>query len=164
MASKLHIAPCLWFDTRAEEAAKSYVSIFPDSGIDRVSHYVNEGVEIHGKPAGSVLTVDFHIGQTRITALNGGPQFKFTEAISLQVFCDTQREIDEYWRELSRGGSEGPCGWLKDAFGLSWQIVPTVLNEMIVDPDKAKVARVTKAYLQMRKFDIAALKRAYEGH
>ena len=163
MASKLHIAPCIWFDTQAEEAAKLYVSIFPDSRIDNVSYYVNEGVEIHHKPAGSVLTVDFHIGQTRITALNGGPQFKFSEAISLQVLCDTQSEIDAYWSKLSQGGAEGPCGWLKDPFGLSWQIVPSVLHEMIADPDKAKVERVTKAYLQMRKFDLAALKRAYEG-
>jgi predicted 3-demethylubiquinone-9 3-methyltransferase (glyoxalase superfamily) len=163
MASKLQIAPCLWFDTQAEEAAKLYVSIFPDSKIDKVSYYVKEGVEVHGKAAGSVLTVDFHIGQSRITALNGGPQFKFSEAVSLQVFCETQQEIDRYWSELSQGGSEGPCGWLRDKFGLSWQVVPSVLHEMIVDRDTAKVERVTKAYLQMRKFDIAALRRAYEG-
>ncbi len=163
MATMNKIAPCLWFDSQAEEAAKFYVSIFEDSGIDAVSRYGKEGFEIHGRPEGSVLTVAFRLAGQTFTALNGGPYFKFNEAISLQVFCDTQAEVDHFWSRLTEGGEEGVCGWLKDRFGLSWQIVPSVLPKMLLDPDGEKPQRVMKAYLQMKKFDIAALERAYKG-
>jgi predicted 3-demethylubiquinone-9 3-methyltransferase (glyoxalase superfamily) len=157
------ITPCLWFDNQAEEAANFYVSIFKNSKTGRISRYGKEGHEIHGKEAGTVMTVEFDIEGQRFTALNGGPHFKFTEAISLQVHCETQEEIDYFWNRLTKGGEEGPCGWLKDKYGLSWQIVPTALPEMLMDADPAKAQRVTKAFLQMRKFDIAELTRAYEG-
>jgi predicted 3-demethylubiquinone-9 3-methyltransferase (glyoxalase superfamily) len=163
MASKLQIVPCLWFDTQAEEAAKFYVSIFDDSKIESISYFNEEGFEKHGKPAGSVMTVAFRLSGLPYTALNGGPHFKFTEAISLQVFCDTQKEVDRYWKVLSEGGSEGHCGWLKDKFGLSWQVVPRILEDMVRDPDASKRQRATKAFLGMRKFDIAALERAFAG-
>ncbi|MCL5107780.1 MAG: VOC family protein [Chloroflexi bacterium] len=163
MATMNKIAPCLCFDSQAEEAAKFYVSIFEDSGIDAVSRYGKEGFEIHGRPEGSVLTVAFRLAGQTFTALNGGPYFKFNEAISLQVFCDTQAEVDHFWSRLTEGGEEGVCGWLKDRFGLSWQIVPSVLPKMLLDPDGEKSQRVMKAYLQMKKFDIAALERAYKG-
>ena len=126
MASMQQISPCLWFDNQAEDAAKFYVSIFEGSSIDAISRYGKAGFEIHGRPAGSVMTVAFRLQGREFTALNGGPQFKFSEAISLQVFCDTQKEIDYFWSKLGAGGEEGPCGWLKDKFGLSWQIIPTV--------------------------------------
>jgi predicted 3-demethylubiquinone-9 3-methyltransferase (glyoxalase superfamily) len=157
------IRPCLWFDTEAEEAAKFYCSIFKNSRMGRVSRYVDEGQEIHGKAAGSVMAVEFEIGDQKFAALNGGPHFKFTEAISFQVQCDDQQEVDYFWKKLSAGGTEGPCGWLKDKYGLSWQIVPKVLYEMLLDQDHTKSQRVTKAFLQMKKFDIAELKRAYAG-
>jgi predicted 3-demethylubiquinone-9 3-methyltransferase (glyoxalase superfamily) len=157
------INPCLWFDTEAEEAAKFYCSIFKNSRMGRVSRYVNEGQEIHGKEAGSVMAVEFEIGGQKFTALNGGPLFKFTEAISFQVHCDDQAEVDYFWKKLTEGGTEGPCGWLKDKYGLSWQIVPRVLYEMLLDQDHTKSQRVTKAFMQMKKFDIAELKRAYAG-
>ena len=157
------IAPCLWFDHEGEEAASFYVSIFPDSGIDAVSRYGKEGFEIHGKPEGTAMTVSFHLAGQSFTALNGGPQFTFSEAVSFQVDCATQAEVDHYWSRLGEGGEEGPCGWLKDRFGLSWQVVPSVLAKMLGDPDAAKRERVTKAFMQMKKFDIAALERAYEG-
>jgi predicted 3-demethylubiquinone-9 3-methyltransferase (glyoxalase superfamily) len=157
------IAPCLWFDSEAEDAARLYVSIFPDSGIDAVSRYGKEGFEIHGKPEGTAMTVSFHVRGQSFTALNGGPQYKFSEAVSFQVSCETQAEVDHYWSKLSEGGEEGPCGWLKDRFGLSWQIVPTALPRLLGDPDAAKRERVTKAFMGMRKFDIAALERASAG-
>jgi predicted 3-demethylubiquinone-9 3-methyltransferase (glyoxalase superfamily) len=163
MASMHKISPCLWFDTQAEAAAKFYVSIFGNSGIESISRYGKEGFEIHGRPAGSVMTVAFRLEGQPFTALNGGPQFKFSEAISLQVFCDTQDEVDHFWSKLSDGGEEGPCGWLKDKFGLSWQIVPSALLGMVCDPDAEKSQRVTRAFLQMKKLDIATLERAYEG-
>jgi len=163
MATKLEIAPCLWFDTQAEQAAKRYVSIFEDSKIEATTYYGKEGFEVHGRPAGSVMTVSFRLRGSLLTALNGGPQFKFSEAVSFQVFCDTQREIDHYWTELSHGGEEGPCGWLKDEFGLSWQVVPALLPKYLLDPDTAKAGRVTQAFLKMKKFDIAAIERAYAG-
>jgi predicted 3-demethylubiquinone-9 3-methyltransferase (glyoxalase superfamily) len=163
MEFKTRIAPCLWFDTQAEDAAKFYVSVFEDSGIDIISHYGKEGFEVHGRPVGSVMTVGFRLAGQVFTALNGGPQFKFTEAISLQVFCDTQDELDHFWNKLSEGGEESVCGWLKDKFGLSWQIVPSALPEMMRDPDSKKSQRVTRALMQMKKFDIAALQRAYDG-
>ena len=161
--SSQKINPCLWFNTEAEDAAKFYCSVFKNSRIGKVSHYVNEGQEIHGKPAGSVMAVEFELEGQRFAALNDGSQFTFDEAISFQVQCKDQSEVDYFWKRLSEGGEEGPCGWLKDRFGLSWQIVPQVLFDMLMDPDQAKSQRVTKAFLQMKKFDIAALRRAYEG-
>ncbi len=157
------INPCLWFDTEAEDAAKFYCSVFKNSRIGKVSRYVNEGQEIHGKPAGSVMAVEFELDGQKFAALNGGPQFKFDEAISFQVSCKDQGEVDYFWDKLGAGGKEVACGWLKDKFGLSWQIVPGVLYDMLMDRDQDKVKRVTAAFLQMKKFDIAELKRAYDG-
>ena len=157
------ITPCLWFDTEAEDAARFYCSVFKDSRIGKINRYVNAGQEIHGKEAGSVMAVEFEIAGQSFVALNGGPLFKFTEAVSFQIHCDDQKEVDYFWQKLSEGGSEGPCGWLKDKYGLSWQIVPKVLFEMLADSDQEKAKRVTKAFLQMKKFDIAALERAYAG-
>ncbi len=157
------IMPCLWFDTEAEAAAKHYVSIFKNSKIGTINRYCNEGTEIHGKPPGSVMTVDFELEGLRFVALNGGPQFTFDEAISFQIHCDTQEEVDHFWTRLSEGGSEGPCGWLKDKFGLSWQVVPKVLIEMLLDDNKEKAGRVMKSMLQMGKIDIATLRQAQAG-
>ena len=157
------ITPCLWFDTQAEAAANFYVSVFKNAKIESVSRYTDVGQEIHGKVAGSVMVVAFEIEGQRFVALNGGPRFTFDEAISFQVHCETQDEIDYYWASLSAGGSESMCGWLKDKFGLSWQVVPSVLPDMLMDPDPEKVQRVTHTFLQMTKFDIAALHRAYAG-
>jgi len=163
MATLPKISPCLWFDDQAEEAARFYVSVFDDAEIDMITRYGEEGFEIHGRPEGSVMTVDFVIGDQRFTALNGGPHFTFSEAVSFQVFCEDQAEIDRFWSALSEGGEEGQCGWLKDRFGLSWQVVPTAMTAMMRDGDPAGVARVTEAFLQMKKFDLAALERAYAG-
>jgi predicted 3-demethylubiquinone-9 3-methyltransferase (glyoxalase superfamily) len=158
------ITPCLWFNTEAEDAAKFYCSIFENSKIEQVSRYVEAGQEIHGKKAGSVMVVAFQLEGQKFVALNGGPQFEFDEAISFQISCQTQKEVDYFWSKLTAGGGhEGPCGWLKDRFGLSWQVVPDQLIEMMLDKDAKKVARVTEAFLQMKKFDIEALKRAYEA-
>ena len=153
------IGPCLWFDDQAEEAANFYVSIFKNSKILGVSHYGEAGPG----PAGTVLTVTFELDGQEFTALNGGPYFTFTEAISLFVNCETQQEVDELWAKLTAGGEESMCGWLKDKYGLSWQIVPTVLLELMQDKDPLKAKRVTEAMLQMRKIDIAKLQEAYEG-
>jgi predicted 3-demethylubiquinone-9 3-methyltransferase (glyoxalase superfamily) len=157
------IAPCLWFDTEAEDAAKFYVSVFEDSRIINVARYPDEGQDIHGKAAGSVMAVDFELSGQRFVGLNGGPQFKFDEAISFQVYCESQAEVDYFWSRLSDGGQEGPCGWLKDRYGLSWQIVPLVLLQMMTDADPRKSQRVMKSFLQMKKFDIETLERAYDG-
>jgi predicted 3-demethylubiquinone-9 3-methyltransferase (glyoxalase superfamily) len=157
------INPCLWFDTEAEQAAEFYCSVFKKSRMGKVSRYVDEGQEIHGKPAGSVMAVEFELDGQKFAALNGGPQFEFDEAISFQVNCKDQDEVDYFWEKLGAGGKEVACGWLKDKFGLSWQIVPGVLYDMLMDPDREKVKRVTKAFLQMTKFDIAGLQRAYAG-
>jgi predicted 3-demethylubiquinone-9 3-methyltransferase (glyoxalase superfamily) len=157
------ITPCLWFDTQAEDAAQFYVSIFKNSKIRAVSRYAKTGYEIHGKQPGSVMTVAFEIDGQGFVALNGGPNFKFNEAVSFQINCETQEEIDYFWSALTENGQEGPCGWLKDRYGVSWQIVPTVLPEMLMDPDAGKVERVTKALLQMKKFDVVALERAHAG-
>lgn len=157
------ITPCLWFDTQAEEAAKFYVSIFENARIRRIARYPDAGQEIHGREAGSVMTVEFELEGQTFVALNGGPQFTFDEAVSFQVHCETQAEIDHFWDALTAGGQEGPCGWLKDRFGLSWQVVPAALPRMLMDADAAKAQRVTEAFLQMKKFDIAALERAYAG-
>jgi predicted 3-demethylubiquinone-9 3-methyltransferase (glyoxalase superfamily) len=165
MASiKQKITPCLWFDTEAEEAAKFYTSIFENSRIRRISRYGKAGREVHGKQASSVMLVEFEIDGQVFTALNGGPQFKFDEAVSFQVMCETQAEIDYFWSKLSAGGKEGPCGWLKDKFGLSWQVVPSALPQMMTDADGAKADRIMNAVLKMKKFDLAELKGAYAGH
>ncbi len=155
------ITPCLWFDTQAEEAANFYISIFENSKIVRTLRYGEAGYEIHGKPAGSVLTVEFELNGQRFTTLNGGPQFKFNESISFEVTCETQDEIDYFWNKLGEGGEFGPCGWLKDKYGLFWQITPAALAEMLSDPDEKKTQRVMNSFLQMEKLDIAAIKKAY---
>ena len=158
------IIPCLWFDDKAEEAATFYASIFKNSKIGDVTRYGKEGYEIHRRVAGSVLTVEFEIEGQKFVALNGGPVFKFNEAISFQVRCETQKEIDYYWEKLSEGGDKQAqqCGWLKDKYGVSWQIVPIVLGKMLQDKDTKKSDRVMKALLQMRRLDIMALMQAYE--
>jgi predicted 3-demethylubiquinone-9 3-methyltransferase (glyoxalase superfamily) len=161
--AKRKITPCLWFDTQAEDAANHYVAIFPNSRIGRISRYGKAGHEIHGRTEGAVMTVEFELDGQPFVGLNGGPHFKFDEAVSFQVFCDSQDEIDHYWSKLSAGGQEGPCGWLKDKFGLSWQVVPSALIEMLSQPVSAKTERVTNAFLQMKKFDIQELKRVYAG-
>jgi predicted 3-demethylubiquinone-9 3-methyltransferase (glyoxalase superfamily) len=159
------ITPCLWFDTQAEEAARFYTGIFKNSKIGKISRYPEAGQEVHGRPAGSVMTVEFELNGQPFTALNGGPHFKFNEAVSFQIMCRTQEEVDHYWNQLSKGGDERAqqCGWLKDKYGLSWQVVPTVLVELMSDPDKEKSGRAMEAMLQMKKLDIAELKRASAG-
>jgi predicted 3-demethylubiquinone-9 3-methyltransferase (glyoxalase superfamily) len=149
------ITPCLWFDNQAEEAANFYTSIFKNGKITAVSRYGKEGFEFHKQPEGTAMTVVFEINGQPFTAMNGGPIFKFTEAISFQVFCDSQEEIDHYWNHLTEGGKEVQCGWLKDKYGVSWQIVPSILPSLMTDP--ARAGRVTNAFMQMKKFDIAKL-------
>ena len=161
--AKQKITPCLWFDSEAEEAANFYCAIFKNSRINAISRYPEAGQEVHHKPAGSVMVVEFEIDGQTFTALNGGPNFKFNEAISLQVHCETQADVDYFWSKLTQGGEEGPCGWLKDRFGLSWQVVPAAIPKMMTDPDRTKSARVMNAFMKMKKLDIAALQRAYEG-
>ena len=158
------ISPCLWFDDKAEEAAKFYTSIFKESKIGDVIRYGKEGYEIHGREEGTVMTVEFEIEGQKFLVLNGGPIFKFNEAISFQVYCETQEEVDYYWQKLSEGGDEKAqqCGWLKDRYGVSWQIVPTVLLKMLKDKDTKKSDRVMKVMLQMHKLDINILRQAYE--
>lgn len=158
------ITPFLWFDTNAEEAVNFYTSIFKNSKIGTITRYGKEGYEIHRMPAGTVLTEEFELEGQKFVALNGGPHFKFTEAISFVVTCDTQEEVDYYWEKLSESGDEKAqqCGWLKDKYGLSWQIVPTVLSEMLRDKDAKKSDRVMKALLQMKKIDTKLLEQAYE--
>ena len=159
------ITPCLWFDHQGEEAATFYVGVFANSRITKVTRYGEAGREVHGKPPGSVMTVEFELDGQPFTALNGGPVFTFNEAISFQVSCANQDEVDHYWDKLSAGGDAGAqqCGWLKDRFGVSWQVVPTALTEMLSDPDPAKAQRAMAAMLKMKKIDIAALRRAYAG-
>jgi predicted 3-demethylubiquinone-9 3-methyltransferase (glyoxalase superfamily) len=154
------ITPCLWFDTQAEEAAKFYASVFKNSKIGKISRYGKEGFEVHGKKAGTVMTVEFELEGQKFLALNGGPHFKFNEAVSFQVPCETQEEIDYFWSELAKDGEEGRCGWLKDKFGLSWQVFPRALPEMLMDGNSETAQRVMRSMLQMRKIDIAALRRA----
>jgi predicted 3-demethylubiquinone-9 3-methyltransferase (glyoxalase superfamily) len=163
---ELHlISPCLWFDHQAEDAARFYTRIFENSRIVNITRYGEAGREIHGKAPGTVLTVAFELNGQPFTALNGGPLFKFNEAISFQVHCETQEEVDDYWENLSEGGDENAkqCGWLKDRYGVSWQVVPANLPAMLSDPDPKKSESVMKALLQMKKLDIAQLKAAYEG-
>jgi predicted 3-demethylubiquinone-9 3-methyltransferase (glyoxalase superfamily) len=159
------ITPCLWLDNQAEEAANFYVSIFKDSKIGRITRYGSEGQEIHGKEPGSVLTVEFELGGQSFTALNGGPVFKFTEAISFQVPCETQEEIDYYWDKLGQGGDPKAqqCGWLKDRYGVSWQIVPAEIAHLMDAKEPEKADRVMKALFPMKKLDIAALRAAWNG-
>ena len=150
------ITPCLWFDTEGEEAAQFYTSVFPNSRIVEVTRYGSAGP----RPEGTVMTVSFELDEQRFIALNGGPDFTFNEAISLEVDCETQNEVDSYWNALTEGGEEGPCGWLKDKYGVSWQIVPKVLTELIGDPDQEKAQRVMAAMLKMRKIEIDELEKA----
>lgn len=161
------IAPFLWFDAEAEEAAKFYVSVFSGAGrrnskIVDIARYGEAGAKVSGRPKGSVMTVTFQLGDQKFIALNGGPVFKFTEAISFFVNCETQDEVDRLWERLSEGGEKGQCGWLKDRYGLSWQIVPAALGEMLQDKDAAKSERVMNAMLQMNKLDAAGLRKAYD--
>ncbi len=159
------ITPFLWFDSTAEDAAKFYVSIFKDSKLSAISRYGKEGFEVHGQKEGTAMTVEFQIAGQPFTALNGGPAFKFTEAVSFLVHCKNQADVDYYWEKLGAGGDpkSQQCGWLKDRFGLSWQIVPDVLGKLLADKDAAKSGRVMAAMLQMKKIDIAALEKAYKG-
>lgn len=158
------ITPFLWFDDEAEEAVKFYTSTFKNSKIVRTLRYGDEAAKVSGRPAGSVLTIEFEIEGQKFVALNGGPQFKFNESVSFAVNCETQEEVDYFWEKLTAdGGEESQCGWLKDKFGLSWQVTPTVLIDMLHDKDSAKAERVMKAMLQMQKIDISKLKAAYEG-
>ena len=156
------ISPCLWFDDQAEQAAKFYTSIFKNAKIGRITRYGEAGREIHGRPPGSVLTVEFELDGQKFTALNGGPLFQFNEAMSLMIWCETQQEVDHYWDKLGAGGdpSAQQCGWLKDKFGVSWQVVPTIMLELLSDPDHARSERAMAAMMQMKKLDIAALKKA----
>jgi predicted 3-demethylubiquinone-9 3-methyltransferase (glyoxalase superfamily) len=149
----------LWFDTEAEEAADFYTSVFKNSRIVNVAHYTEAGP----REAGTVMTVEFELDGQRFVGINGGPQFTFDEAISLQISCEDQDEVDYYWEKLSEGGEEGPCGWLKDRYGLSWQVVPTGMDELFSDPDPERATRAMKAMLEMRKLDIAALRSAADG-
>ena len=165
MAIVRRIAPCLWFDDQAEEAAKFYTSIFKNSRIGNIARYGEVGQEHHGKKPGSVMTVEFELEGQPFTGLNGGPTFQFNEAISFQVMCETQEEVDYYWDRLSQGGNPEAqqCGWLKDRFGVSWQVVPEIVAELVADPDSENSQRAMQALFQMKKLDIAELKRAYAG-
>jgi predicted 3-demethylubiquinone-9 3-methyltransferase (glyoxalase superfamily) len=165
MATLTKINPCLWFDSEAEEAANFYVSIFDDARIVRVARYSGAGVEVHHRQPGSVMTVEFVLEGQSFTALNGGPIFKFNEAVSLMIMCETQAEIDRYWSALTKGGDPKAqqCGWLKDRFGLSWQVVPRILPDLLGDHESKKTERAMAAMMEMKKFDIAALERAYRG-
>lgn len=156
------ITPCLWFDSQAEEAVNFYVSIFKNSKVGSIARYGEAAAKVSGRPKGSVMTVTCELDGQPFMALNGGPHFKFTEAISLVVNCKTQEEVDELWEKLSAGGEKGVCGWLKDRYGLSWQIVPSVLSEMMQDKDTEKTERVMNALLHMTKLDIQTLRQAYE--
>src|SRR5262245_59284272 len=158
------ITPFLWFDNQAEDAVKFYTSIFKNSKAGKILRYDEAAAKTAGRPMGSVLTIEFEIGRQKFTALNGGPEFKFSEAISFVVNCDTQKEVDYFWKKLAAdGGEESHCGWLKDKFGVSWQVVPAVLIEMLHDKDSEKSERVMKAMLQMRKIEIKKLEKAYAG-
>ena len=159
------IAPCIWFDTQAEEAADLYTSTFPNSRITAVTRYGEAGKEIHGRPVGSVLTVNFELDGQPFTALNGGPLFQLTAAVSFQIECETQAEVDHYWAKLTEGGDVNAqqCGWLKDRFGVSWQVTPRILHELLHDPTSAGGERTMAALLKMQKLDIEALKRAHAG-
>src|SRR5258706_4536355 len=162
---KSKIAPCLWFDNQAEEAARFYTSVFKNSQITAITHYAEAGKESQGKPGGSVLTVAFELDGQSFTALNGGPFFKFNEAVSLQIECEDQKEVDYYWEKLKEGGDPNAqqCGWLKDRYGLSWQVVPKILPKLDSGPDRATSERRVAAVMNMKKLDIAALEKAFNG-
>jgi predicted 3-demethylubiquinone-9 3-methyltransferase (glyoxalase superfamily) len=160
---KQKLTPCLWFDSQAEQAVHFYTSIFANSQINQISRYGKAGREVHGMEPGSVMVVEFELEGQTFTALNGGPLFKFNEAVSFQVMCDTQDEIDRFWTRLSEGGQEGQCGWLKDRFGLSWQIVPSVLPQMMTNARGEQLERMIDAVMKMKKLDVAALRQAYVG-
>ncbi|MBA3637685.1 MAG: VOC family protein [Acidobacteriota bacterium] len=159
------ISPCLWFADQAEQAANFYTSIFKDSKIVSITRYGTAGFEVHHRPAGSVMTVDFDLNGVRFTALNGGPVFTFNEAVSFQIICETQDEVDYYWQKLTAGGDPKAqqCGWLKDKFGLSWQVVPDGMQDMLKDPESEAASRAMSAMMQMKKLDLNELKRAYAG-
>jgi predicted 3-demethylubiquinone-9 3-methyltransferase (glyoxalase superfamily) len=157
------ITPFLWFDGDAEQAAKFYVSIFKKSKLGKIARYDETGAKASGQPAGSVMTVEFELEGQKFVAMNGGPQFKFNESVSFAVSCKTQAELDRYWKKLSAGGQEVACGWLKDKYGLSWQVVPEILGDLLRDKDAAKSGRVMQALVQMVKLDIKKLKGAYAG-
>jgi predicted 3-demethylubiquinone-9 3-methyltransferase (glyoxalase superfamily) len=165
MAITQRITPCLWFDDQAEEAAKYYIGIFKNSKIGKITHYGEAGRETHKRPAGSVLTVAFELDGVQFTALNGGPLFKFNEAVSFQIICKDQKEVDYYWEKLTPGGdpSAQVCGWLKDKFGLSWQVVPSIMPDLVGDPNSEGSQRAMAAMMKMKKLDIAELERAYNG-
>jgi len=165
MQTTQQITPCLWFDNQAEEAVEFYTSIFRNSKIVKVARYGKAGYDIHHKPAGTVMTISFELDGQPFTALNGGPQFQFNEAFSLQVFCKTQEDLDYFWDRLSKGGDKSAqqCGWLKDKFGVSWQVVPEILPDLVKDPDSEKSQRAMEAMMNMKKIDIAELEEAYAG-
>ena len=165
MATMKRITPCLWFDDQAEEAARFYTGIFRSSRITSITRYPEAGQDVHGKPAGTVMVVEFELDGHAFTALNGGPAFTFNEAVSLQVNCETQDEIDYYWEKLSAGGDPKAqvCGWLKDRYGLSWQVVPTGMDEMMADHRSPEAQRAMEALLRMKKIDLAELQRAHGG-
>jgi predicted 3-demethylubiquinone-9 3-methyltransferase (glyoxalase superfamily) len=165
MPSIQKISPCLWFDNQAEAAVAFYTGIFKNSKITQTARYGEAGREVHGRPPGSVMTIAFELDGQSFTALNGGPLFKFNEAISFQIHCDTQQEVDHYWEKLSKGGDPKAqvCGWLKDQFGVSWQVVPKVLPKLLNDPNPQKAQRTMKAMLKMKKISIDELERAYAG-
>lgn len=165
MAKVQRINTCLWFDGQAEEAAQFYTGIFPNSRVREIARYPGVGQEIHGHAEGSVMTVAFDLGDMEFTALNGGPEFQFSLAVSFQVMCDTQEEVDYYWERLGAGGdpSAQVCGWLKDKYGVSWQVVPTMMERMFDDYQSEGARRAMAAMLEMKKLDIAALRRAYDG-
>lgn len=165
MATTRRISPCLWFADQAEEAARFYTGIFPNSRITATTRYGTAGFEIHGRPAGSVMTVEFELDGQPFTGLNGGPLFTFNEAVSFEVSCADQAEIDHYWDRLSEGGDPAArqCGWLKDRFGVSWQVVPEGMSEMFADPESPAAQRTMEAMLRMKKLDVAALRRAHDG-
>ena len=157
------MAICLWYNDQAEEAVNWYTSIFKNSEIGSVSRYGKEGFEFHKKPEGTVMTMSFKLNGMSFLALNGGSQFTFNEATSIMVYCDTQKEIDHYWEALTQGGKEGQCGWLKDKFGVSWQVVPSILSKLMSGKDTGKSQNVMKAFMQMKKFDIQTLQNAYDN-
>ncbi|HEY1362507.1 MAG TPA: VOC family protein [Xanthobacteraceae bacterium] len=164
MAQLQKLSTCLWFDHEAEQAALHYVSIFRNSRIGAISHYGKEGFDTHGRPAGSVMAVEFELEGRSFTALNGGPHFKFSPAISFQIPCQMQEEIDYYWDKLCAGGQPGRCGWLTDRFGVSWQVFPGALPELLGSPDQAKAGRAMRAMLAMNKIDLAGLRAAAGGN
>lgn len=165
MAKTAPLAVCIWFNDQAEEAAKFYTSVFKDSKITRTMRYSDAGKETHGHDAGEVMTVEFILNGQRFTGLNGGPDFKPNEAVSIEIHCEDQKEVDYYWERLNEGGDPKAqqCGWLRDKYGVSWQVIPTAMNELMMDHESPKAQRAMKAMLGMKKLDLAALQRAYEG-